>query len=152
MTPIEYPLITPDNVYNGLVALAEASNHRFSTITQSHQPTGNSYMDLFAEQVRKYGKQSSKWYAKLMQADTRQFDGAIRCMSGMSTHDWINEYVRLVACDLLVQTDWSFKEVGKMMGLSSSSFSQFFRAYQHMQPWEYRSLRKHGRQSNYFYD
>ncbi|PTN04804.1 helix-turn-helix domain-containing protein [Mangrovibacterium marinum] len=151
MSSIEYHPITPANVYSGLIETTEDSGHRHSGIIVNHQPSGNSYMDLFAEQVRKYGKRSSKWYAKQMNADPRQFDGAIRCMSGMSAHDWICEYLRLVACDLMEQTDWSFKEVGQKLGMSSSSFSQFFRAYQQMQPWEYRSLKKHGRKSNYFY-
>jgi AraC-like DNA-binding protein len=151
MTPAGYQPIIPASLYNGLAELPATPPHSFSDIILSHKPTGNNYMDLFAEQVRKYGKRNSTWYARQMNADPRQFDGAIRCMSGMSTHDWINEYMRLVACDLIEQTDWTFKEISKILGLSSSSFSQFFRASQRMQPWEYRSLKKQGRKRSYFY-
>lgn len=151
MTPTDYQPITPANIYAGLAEpVSDSSRNHVSSII-AHQPSGNSYMDLFAEQIRQYGKRSSKWYARQMNADARQFDGAIRCMSGLSAHDWICDYLRLVACDLLKQTDWTFKEIGLFLRMSSSSFSQFFRAYEGMQPWEYRSLKKKGARQNYFY-
>lgn len=150
MATTDYHPITPEQVYAGLADLNEPSTHRFSTLTRPHAPTGNNYIDLFAEQVRIYGKQSLKSYAHLMDAEIRSFDGAIRCLTGMTTHDWVCGYVNLVVCDLLAHTNWELKEIGRLIGLSSSSFTQYFRTQKNMQPWEYRSLKKYGRSISFF--
>ena len=152
MTPISYDLITPQKVYAGLATITAETPRVLEKVILDHTPSGNSYIDLFANLIRTYGKRPAPWYAKLLGADKRQFDGAIRCMTGISSHNWINEYLRLVAGDLLEHTQLTFKEIGKLMGMSSSSFSQFFQAYQHMQPWEYRSLKQQGLKNNYFFE
>jgi len=150
MTTLEYPPIVPQVVFAGLAEIDKQTEHKLSALIRENTPSGNSYMDLFANLIRRYGKRPAPHYAKMLGADSRQFDGAIRCMSGMSSHDWINEYLRLAACDLLEHTKLTFKEIGGILGMSSSSFSQFFQAYQHMQPWEYRGLKQRGYKANYF--
>ncbi len=150
MAQIIYTPITPALVYQGLLPLGEASAHRFNDILQPNKSTTNDYIDLFAEQVRRNGKQNTEWYARLMNADLRQFDGAIQCMTGMNVHGWVNNYLCLIACDLLDETNWTFKEIAEILGFSASSFSQFFRRQRKMQPWEYRSLSKHGRKKSFF--
>lgn len=149
MTPIQYPPITPGSVYAGLAEITKATGHRLSTVTLENIPSDNSYMNLFANQVRQYGKQPISYYAGLLGVHTRELDGAIRCMAGMSAHDWIIEYLRLVVCDLLADTTLPFKEIGKILGLSSSSFSQFFQAYQHMQPYQFRSIKQKNKNRGY---
>lgn len=74
--------------------------------------------------------------------DQRQLDGGIRCILGISSLDWIIEYLRLAACDLLEHTKLPFKEIDRLQSFSSSSFSQFVQAYQHMEPYRYRSLKQ----------
>lgn len=152
MPTLQFEQITPTQLYNGLVENPNKEFKRLSDFIRENKTSENNYMDLFANTVRAYGKRQAREYAKLLGADYRHFDGAIRCMSGMSAHAWINEYLRLVACDLIEHTNYTFKEIGKILGFSQSSFSQFFRLYQHMQPWEYRNLKKHGRKSGFFYD
>lgn len=139
---LKYTPILPHMVYAGLAEDLSAKAPVLAEMLRENHPSGNSYMDLFAELIRKHGKKPAKGYARLLGADPRQFDGAIRCMSGISSHEWMNEYLRLVACDLLEHTQLPFKTIGKIMGFSSSSFTQFFQAYQNMQPYRFRSLKQ----------
>lgn len=148
----EYPPITPQQVYAGLNETDKTTEHKLMNFVRENHLTGNSYMDLFAGLILKYGKRPAPQYARMLGADPRQFDGAIRCMSGISAHDWINEYLRLAACDLLEHTSLTFKEIGRMLNLSQSSFSQFFQAYQHMQPYQYRSIIQHNCDRGYHFD
>ncbi|MGQ8335686.1 helix-turn-helix domain-containing protein [Sunxiuqinia sp. A32] len=152
MTPVHYPPITPETVYAGLAEITAQKGNRLSVVTLENTPSNNSYMDLFANLVRQHGKHPAPYYAKILGASPRAFDGAIRCMSGISAHDWINEYLRLVACDLLEHTKLTFKEIGHILGFSSSSFSQFFQAYQHMQPYQYRSIKQNNWNRGYHFD
>lgn len=152
MSTSEFTPITPAQLYNGLVEKPTEDIKKLSELICENKSSGNNYMDMFANLLRTYGKREAVAYAKMFGANSRHFDGAIRCMSGMSAHRWINEYLRLVACDLVEHTNFTFKTIGKMLGFSGSSFSQFFRLYQGMQPWEYRSLKKHGKQIGFFYD
>ncbi|MCW0481567.1 helix-turn-helix domain-containing protein [Gaoshiqia sediminis] len=150
--PINYQPVTPQMLYAGLRETDKTTEHKLPSFVNEAIPSGNSYLDLLARLIVTNGKRPAPHYARMLGANPRQFDGAIRCLTGMSAHNWINEYLRLVACDLLEHTSLTFKEIGRMLNLSQSSFSQFFQAYQHMQPWEYRSLKKDGKQVSYFYD
>lgn len=151
MSVNKFTPITPAQVYNGLVENPAEDVEMLADILRENIPSGNNYIDWFAGEVRKYGKRDASEYAGIMGAGSRHFDGAMRCLTGMSAHSWINEYLRLAACDLVEHTDFNFKTIGKLLGFSQSSFSQFFRAYQHMQPWEYRSLKRYGRKQGFFY-
>ncbi|WP_052670547.1 helix-turn-helix domain-containing protein [Draconibacterium sediminis] len=142
--------ITPELLYDGLVEKLPDKKSRMTEFIRENKSSGNSYMDLFAQTVRVYGKRDVADYGELLGVNYRHLDGAVRWMSGMGVHAWMTEYLRLVACDLVEHTDFSFKEIGKIMGFSQSSFSQFFRAYQKMQAWEYRNLKQHGRKRRYF--
>lgn len=146
-----YTLVTPADVYNGLMEAPDEQLTRLRDFIRENKRIDNRYMQLFADKVRWYGKREAKSYAALMGAEYRHFDGAMRCLTGMTAHRWITEYLRLAACDLVVQTSFSFKKIGAIMGFSSSSFSQFFRACEGMQPWEYRSLKTHGKKQSFFY-
>jgi AraC-like DNA-binding protein len=148
----QFTPITPAELYNGLADHPSEDSRKLSDVVRENKPSGNNYIDLFASKVRLNGKRQATDYAQLLGADFRHFDGAIRCMTGMSAHSWINEYLRLVACDLVEHTNFNFKTIGKILGFSQSSFSQFFRAYQKMQAWEYRSLKRYGRKQRFFYD
>ena len=148
-TSVQYQPITPTSVYAGLKTTTELKGKPLADILLENTSSDNNYMDLFARLVRKHGKQSCSFYARLLGVETRELDGAIRCMGGMSIHDWMIEYLRLVVCDLLSNTQLSFKEIGKLLGMSSSSFSQFFQAYQHMQPYQFRSLKQHNLNRGY---
>lgn len=140
----EYPPVTPDKVYNGLKAEIGSGSHPLDQVLNNNRESGNSYIDLFASLARVHGKLQSKSYAAMLGVDSRKLDGALECMTGMNVRDWLNEYLRLAACDLLEHTRWQFREVGKCLGMSGGGFAQFFRAYQHMQPFEYRSLKQKG--------
>lgn len=152
METVQYLPITPETVYGGLAEIDTVQSKRFSTVTLENIASGNSYMDLFAGQVRSYGKRPVSFYATLMGAEPRHFDGAIRCMSGLSAHDWIIKYLLLVARDLLEHTKLTFKEIGRILGFSQSSFTQFFQAYQHMQPYQYRTMKQNNYKRSYHYD
>ncbi|MFV0592311.1 MAG: helix-turn-helix domain-containing protein [Draconibacterium sp.] len=154
MPAISYTPILPEHVYSGLAEDIEANPdaRKLADVVLENKPSGNNYIDMFANMVRRYGKADAKEYAGRMGAEFRYFDGAVRCLTGMSVHGWVNEYLRLVACDLVAKTTLNFKQIGKILGFSQSSFSQFFRAYAHMQPWEYRNLKRHGRKRGFFYD
>ena len=151
MIPVKYTPITPEMVYGGLAEITAHEGNHFSMVTLENKPSDNSYMDLFANLVRHYGKHPASFYAKALGVTPRQLDGAIRCMSGMSIADWINGYLQLVACDLLEHTKLSFKEIGRILGFSSSSFSQFFQAHLHMQPYRYRSIKQKNWNRGYHY-
>jgi len=152
MPAISYTPILPEHVYAGLAKNLEENPdvRKLSDVVLENKPSGNNYIDVFAEMIRWYGKADVKEYAGRMGAELRHFDGAIRCLTGMSAREWIIGYMRMVACDLVAETDLNFKKVGKILGFSQSSFSQFFKAYVKMQPWEYRSLKKHGRKQSFF--
>jgi len=152
MSTPSFTPITPKDLYNGLVDNPSEASEKLSELICANKASGNNYIDMLANLVRKYGKRQAIDYARMFGANSRHFDGAIRCMTGMSAHAWINEYLRLVACDLVEHTNFNFKAIGKILGFSPSSFSQFFRAYQHMQPWEYRTLKQTGRVKGFFYD
>jgi len=147
----DYIMLTPADVYNGLVDSPNEQLTRLRDFIHENKRVNNSYIQLLADKVRWYGKREAKRYAQLMGAEYRHFDGAMRCLTGMTAHRWINEYLHLAACDLVAQTSFSFKKIGAIMGISSSSFSQFFRAYEGMQPWEYRSLKTLGKKHSFFY-
>ncbi|RIJ48617.1 AraC family transcriptional regulator [Maribellus luteus] len=153
MPTINYTPILPEHVYVGLAENIEANPdaRKLTDVVLENKSGGNNYIDVFAGLVRRYGKRQANDYAQMMGAEFRHFDGAVRCLTGMSAHGWVNEYLRLVACDLVAKTTLNFKEIGKILGFSQSSFSQFFKAYAHMQPWEYRSLKKHGKKQNFFF-
>lgn len=144
--------ITPEQLYNGLIENPGKEVKRRIELVRENSISENNYMNMFADMVRVYGKRDAKDYARMLGVNYRHFDGAIRCMSGMSAHNWINRYLCLMACDLVEQTDFTFKTIGQIMGFSQSSFSQFFRSQQKMQPWEYRNLKRHGRKRGFFYD
>jgi len=151
MTAVEYSPVTPEMIYAGLAGEAANEATQAKSEMWQHNPCGNSYMDLFANLARQYGKRPVSWYAKQFGVDVQWLDGAIRCMAGMSAHDWINGYLCLVACDLLEKTDHSFTEIGKILHMSSSSFTQFFQAYRNMQPYQYRNLKQQGRSRRYHF-
>ena len=147
-----YTPVTPRQVYSGLAENFSENSKKLSEVVAPNNASGNNYIDLLADLIRIHGKQQAKVYAKMLGAKYHHFDGAIRCMTGLSAHNWINQYLYLIACDLVAQTHLNFKETGKLLGLSQSSFSQFFRAYGRMQPWEYRSLHKRGKKQSFFYE
>ncbi|WP_297097664.1 helix-turn-helix domain-containing protein [uncultured Draconibacterium sp.] len=152
MSTNNFTPITPELVFNGLIDNPGKEIKKRTELVRENNASENNYMDMFANLVRIYGKRDAKDYAKMLNANYRHFDGAIRCMSGMSAHQWINNYLCLVACDLVEHTDYTFKTIGKILGFSQSSFSQFFRSQKKMQPWEYRNLKRHGRKRGFFYD
>lgn len=151
MSTNEFIPITPEQVYGGLVEDPGENVRRLSDIIGRNKASGNNYIDLFADTVRRHGKREATSYAKMMGADFRYFDGAIRCLAGMTAHQWINRYVGLIARDLVEHTNLNFKTISQLLGFSQSSFSQFFRANNRMQPWEYRNLKRHGRKRGFFY-
>ncbi len=148
--PVNYQFITPQMIYAGLRPTDAVSVQKLSNYVVENKPSGADYIDIFARLILKYGKRPAPEYAEMMNADRRHFDGAIRCLTGISAHEWVIEYLRLIACDLLEHTSLTFKEIGRMLNMSQSSFSQFFQAYQKMQPWEYRSYKQRGRKKSYF--
>jgi len=144
MQRVDYPPVTPGKVYAGLFETEEADVKRAEDIIRSNIPSGNSYMDLFADLVRCHGRQSAHFYAAMFGVEPRRFDGAIHCMSGMGAHDWISEYLNLAACDLLAKTSLPLTKISKILHFSPSSFSQFFQSCQKMQPYQYRSIEQNG--------
>nr|WP_319998375.1 helix-turn-helix domain-containing protein [uncultured Draconibacterium sp.] len=152
MSTNNFSPITPEQLYNGLIDDPGKEIRKRVEYIRENKVCENNYMNMFGNMVRTYGKRDAKDYAKMLGVNVKYFDGAIRCMSGMSAHSWINKYLCLVACDLVEHTDFTFKTIGKILGFSQSSFSQFFRSQQQMQPWEYRNLKRHGRKRGFFYD
>lgn len=142
MTTLEYPLIRPEMVYSGLAATFNKEHTTLSEVLLEHKPSDNSYINLFFDLIRKYGKQQAKQYALTLGADPRQFDGTIRCMSSISVLDRTNEYFRLAACDMQEQTKLPLSKNAKIIGLSASSFPQFFQAYQHIEAYRCCSLKQ----------
>jgi len=150
MKAIVYPPVTPALLYAGLKEDPQLKGPVLSDLIKPNKPSGNSYIDFFAELIITHGKRPSKEYAAMLGVDSRKFDGALECMTGMNAHDWMNEYLRLVACDLLEHTRLRFKDIALCLGMSSSSFTQFFQAFQQMQPFEYRQLKQKGLQRRFF--
>lgn len=148
--PVNYQAVTPSMLYAGLRQTDKNTEHKLSNFVAENNPVGNSYLELLAQLIIAHGKRPAPEYARMFGSDPRHFDGALRCLTGMSAHDWINEYLRLVACDLLEHSSLNFKQIGKMLNLSQSSFTQFFRNHQQAQPWEYRS-EKLNRRKKYYY-
>lgn len=145
-----YQPVAPQMVYAGLRQPPNTNPQQLADYVNENTPSGNSYLDLLARFIIANGKLPAPSYAQMMGAEVRHFDGAMRCLTGMSAHDWINEYLRLIACDLLEHTSLSFKKIGRLLNFSQSSFSQFVQAYQHMQPSEYRSLKLYGHKISFF--
>jgi|GEM_PF-861143 len=152
MSTNNFTPITPAQLYNGLIDNPGKEIKARSALVRENKVSENNYMNMFANMVLIYGKRDAKDYARMLGVNVKHFDGAIRCMSGMTAHHWINKYLCLVACDLIEHTDFTFKTIGKILGFSQSSFSQFFRSQQKMQPWEYRNLKRYGRARGFFYD
>jgi AraC-like DNA-binding protein len=109
------------------------------------RPTGNNFIDLFAQLVREHGNLPAKTYAGLMGLELRLFTPAIVAMTGLGPREWICEYLHMASCELLEKTGLSIGQAGKCIGFpSASAFSQFFLRVQKCQPYEWRNRQKTG--------
>ncbi len=146
-----YPKIKPNAVYNGVKDLIGEDVQRLEDVLQENQPTGNSFVDLYANLIRRYGNRQVIQYAKMMGIEPRLLMASMVAMSGMGAREWLCEYLRMVSCDVLEKTDWPITEVARVLGFTSvSSFSQFFRRQQKIQPYEWRSLYRGYRRTYHF--
>ncbi len=140
MTTLEYPPLPLARKWSA--ATFNKEHTTLSEVLLKHKPGDNSYINLFADLIRKHGKQKAKQYGLMLGADPRQFDGTIRCMSSISALDRTNEYFRLAACDMQEQTKLPLSKIAEIMGLSASSFPQFSQAYQHIESYRCGSLKQ----------
>jgi AraC-like DNA-binding protein len=138
-----YKNITPADVYSvtpvdasGLIPVNVAATGQWMVV----HPSGNSFIDLFAQLVHRHGNMPAKQYASAMGLETRLLTAAIVAMTGMGPREWVCEYLRMASCALLEKTKLPVSKIGKLTGFSSvAAFSQFFHRAQKCQPYEWRN-------------
>jgi len=115
-------------------------------------PEGDEFMTVFTRFVRKHGNRTIQHYADLMALDPEFMLATIRALSGIKANDWVNEYVRMEACELLEVSNWSVSRIAKHLGFSSlSTFCQFFLRMQKTQASEYRIFKTTGEHSGQYF-
>lgn len=114
-----------------------------------NRASGNDFIDLFAGLIRKHRHNTVEYYAKLLGVEYKSFIGAIDAMCGIGVRQFIHEYLNLIACELLQNTEMSMQEIAKELHFSPVTFSRFFRNMNKCQPYEWRSQYQYGARYRY---
>ena len=92
-----------------------------------NQLTGNKMIDELAELMAVYRARTASFYEKSMGIKAGGLNHFMMLYTGMNFQEWRNEYFLLMAKELLLETDYTTKKVGKRLGYSGdTTFRQWF--------------------------
>lgn len=90
------------------------------------RPSGNDFMDLFAQVIHERGHMPLKQLAPMMGITRDALSGAILAMSGMTMREWRDRYLLLMTKSLLGQSKAQILELHRMLGFGDrSAFYRF---------------------------
>lgn len=144
----EYKQIKPSDVFFSFSGREATEAERWMGMPsgkQVNRPSGNSFIDLFASLVNKHRNESSGFYARLLQAPSRDLNGCMKLLTGMDTDAWIEVYCQLMAEDILQTSGCSIEEVAKQVGYTLSSFSRVFARHHGISPTRWRRENRRAR-------
>jgi AraC-like DNA-binding protein len=144
LSHMNYQPISPRGMFavevaRKLVPHSQGLLHYEYSYTVSCRPSGNDFLNLFAELVCKYGKLTAKSYAPMLGVTQHQLVVCLRALSHTGIREWTDAFVQAVAEALLRETDFPVGRVAEATYFPSiSSFSRFFRAKYKCSPGEWR--------------
>lgn len=91
------------------------------------RPTGNEFIDIFAELVAYYGKRRSTAFAAIMGVPDEGLRATLTTLcGGAGIMEWTDAFVCVVAEELLSKTNWKVERIAREVGWSVGIFSHFF--------------------------
>ncbi len=125
----KYTLITPESIWT------TPSADKFVPLL----PSGCSFIDVLAAQIRKRGHAPARYYAKYIGVDYQVFLHTVQGLTGSLPMQWIDRLVMLDTEWLLLNTLLTVSEIALRQGYAScSNFSRAWRLRYRMSPEEYR--------------
>lgn len=92
-----------------------------------HKPTGNEFLDHFAQLVHRYMNHQPAFYARLLGVTSAELSGCLKVLTGLTADEWLAAYRRMAIRDLLLHTDWRLTRVAERTGYKSvKTFSNAF--------------------------
>ena len=89
--------------------------------------SGVDALDTFVDLLVAYGHQRLSFYARRMGVSDVELEGFMRVVSGMGTMEWRDQYLLLMARDLLRHTDISVEALARRLRFPfTSGFSRWF--------------------------
>jgi AraC-like DNA-binding protein len=152
---VKYKKILPEDVFISYFEEEEGEIELWTGVKfeSGNRATGNDFINLFADLIRRHGNRPALFYARLMGVEPNLFNAAIMALSGIGAKEWINRYMDMVCCEVLEKTNWPLTKVAKVLQFSSlSNFGQFFRHMHRCSPYEWRYLKQHGVKEKYHYE
>lgn len=123
------------------------SEYRQQNGIAEHQPTMNEEMfNRFHQDIVEHYTESRevKFYAEKQNLSAKYFATAIKNLTGITAHEWINNYVVIQAKKLLLhQRQINIQQIASQLGFSDQAvFSRFFRNITGMSPSKYKAMLK----------
>ncbi len=112
-----------------LVHDTKARAHYEFSYTVTPRETSNSFINLFAALVCRYGNLPAKTYAAMMGIDSVvQFQATLQVLTGAGINEWADTCALAVSEALLRETDWEVRKIAEAARFRSSTyFSRWFR-------------------------
>ena len=86
-------------------------------------PTGCSFIDVLAAEIRRRGHASARFYAQYMKVDYRHFCNTLETLTGSTPAQWIDRLVMLVHERWLLNTVLTVAEIATRRGSASGGDS-----------------------------
>ena len=105
--------------------------------------TGNTVIDALAELVNTYGLKSTQFYEQHLNTQ-KSLSRILKTYTGMDCKQWCTQYTRLMAKELLVETDYTLDTIAKRVGFSGgTTFTKWFTRIEKQSPSSWRVKAKH---------
>lgn len=142
-----FKLITVEAVYVSVLEAERVSDSAgvltYKKVEKSFPHTGSVLIDAMGQILRETGYWSSEDFARKLEVDLRDLQGAMRVLTGMSVAEFVTAYRMRQAKEWLACTDLSIREVARRCGMRfSEMLSNRFRQREKMTPQRYRKLHR----------
>ncbi len=102
-------------------------------------PTGCSFIDVLAAEIRRRGHASARFYAQYMKVDYRHFCNTLETLTGSTPAQWIDRLVMLDNEWWLLNTVLTVEEIATRRGYASGGdFARAWKKRYGLTPEEYR--------------
>lgn len=102
-------------------------------------PSGCSFIDVLAAEIRRHGHAPARYYARFMGVDYQLFLNTVQTLTGSLPVQWIDRLVMLDTEWLLLNTMLTVTEIARRRGYAScTNFSRAWRKRYRLSPEEYR--------------